>query len=296
MNLSLWLLFNEISSWHSNECFYLVTPRLFKNPYTFDSRTSGELDRHSPPPFFTTVGMMNHYIYYRLILCSNVLNFAQVETEEWNDKVASALRNIYGEDNGIKAYFACIVLFNFKIFNFFFLVGLKSLEATDFSLAWGSLSLSQPRWVSLLLRDQPWHRSGQFNPKRGKLSTSITFLHIFCYKLPTPKSVTWTLWQQTSSTRIFNMKHSNSLWCVFIPTQVVITWSLIFILFLPKKYALNNRDFKIFIYFICPVLCLHLHFAWVSLSIMQRLQRNWMADAVINTCRLSATTNERKYV
>lgn len=61
--------------------------------------------------------MMNHFIYYRLILCSNVLNFAQVETEERNDKVASALWNIYGENNGIKAYFACIVLL---IFNFFF--------------------------------------------------------------------------------------------------------------------------------------------------------------------------------
>lgn len=64
------------------------------------------------------VGMMNHYIYYRLILCSNVLNFAQVETEEWNDKVASAPWNIYGENNGIKAYFACIVLYCF--FNFVF--------------------------------------------------------------------------------------------------------------------------------------------------------------------------------
>lgn len=102
----------------------MVTPRLLENPYTFDSRTSGELDRHSPPPFFTTVGMMNHYIYYRLILCSNVLNFAQVETKEWNDKVVSALQNIYGENNRIKAYFACIVLFNFYFFIviFFWLV------------------------------------------------------------------------------------------------------------------------------------------------------------------------------
>lgn len=57
--------------------------------------------------------MMIHFIYYRLILCSNVLNFAQVETEERNDKVASALQNIYGENNGIKTYFACIVLLNF---------------------------------------------------------------------------------------------------------------------------------------------------------------------------------------
>lgn len=62
---------------------------------------------------------MNHYIYYRLILCSNVLNFAQVETKEWNDKVASALQNIYGENNRIKAYFACIVLFIFFLLLFF---------------------------------------------------------------------------------------------------------------------------------------------------------------------------------
>lgn len=72
--------------------------------------------------------MMNHYIYYRLILCSNVLNFAQVETEEWNDKVASALRNIYGKEEGIKDYFACIVLFNFLTYcyyyYYYFLVGL----------------------------------------------------------------------------------------------------------------------------------------------------------------------------
>lgn len=36
---------------------------------------------------------MNHCIYYTLILRSDVLDFARVETEEQNDKVASALRN-----------------------------------------------------------------------------------------------------------------------------------------------------------------------------------------------------------
>lgn len=52
--------------------------------------------------------MMNHYIYYMLILCSDVFNFAQVETKEQDDKVASARRNTFGESKGIKAYFTCI--------------------------------------------------------------------------------------------------------------------------------------------------------------------------------------------
>lgn len=248
---------------------------------------------------------MIHFIYYRLILCSNVLNFAQVETEERNDKVASALQNIYGENNGIKTYFACIVLLNFLIiycyyFLVFFLVSLKSSETTDLSSASGSPSLAQLWWLSLLLRDQPWNKTGQFNPKGRKSSISITSLQILCYKLPTPKSVTWTLWQQTSSTWIFNMKHNNSSRYVFILTQVVIMWSLIFILFLQNnKKALSNNHFLIFIYFTCPALYLHptLRLSFPALCKgWELLQRNRMADALINTCRLSATTNERKYV
>lgn len=85
----------------------MLTRRLFKIP-THLIQGLRELDRRSPPPFFTTVEMMNHYIYYTLILRSDVLNFAQVETEEQNDKVTSALGNIYGENKGIGAYFTCI--------------------------------------------------------------------------------------------------------------------------------------------------------------------------------------------
>lgn len=62
---------------------------------------------------------MNHYIYSTLILLSDVLNFAQVETEEQTDKVASALRNTCGESKGIDAYFASIS--DYLLFYFFLL-------------------------------------------------------------------------------------------------------------------------------------------------------------------------------
>ena len=52
--------------------------------------------------------MMNHDIYYALILRSDVFNFTQVETEDESDKVASALRNTHGESKGIEAYFASV--------------------------------------------------------------------------------------------------------------------------------------------------------------------------------------------
>ena len=76
--------------------------------------------------------MMNHDIYYALILRSDVFNFTQVETEDESDKVASALRNTHGESKGINAYFASVSHYLpffppllFIIFKkFFFLVGL----------------------------------------------------------------------------------------------------------------------------------------------------------------------------